>query len=324
MRKWGGEKTMGLITSDMSELFKMLDKNNLYFIRLTELCISMFKWKNLPDSIDERYLEMALLTGSCLFFHDEVLGHLALRGGYGGSLTVYNIPTQRYVTAANGYHAERTDKDSVIIWNNYTHTSPLPIIDDYAKLLMQISLAIQVNANAQKTPILIQCNERQKLTLMNIYKKYEGGAPVIFAKKATDELEPFTVINTGAPYVADKLQELKRELWNEALQYLGLLSVSTIERERQNRLESVQNTSAAMTARYTKLLARRQACKQINRMFGLDIVCDYNHEIDFLVSAAAHNISGEQTAAMLEPGQDEVALENIVDQSKYDLDGDNK
>lgn len=304
-------------SQDLTDLFQMLDTDNMYFIRLVELCIAMFKWENLPETVDERYLEMALLTGSCLFFKDDVLGHLALRGGYGGSLTVYNIPTMRYVTAANGYHAERTNKDSVIIWNNYTHTSPLLIIRDYAELLMQISLAIQVNANAQKTPILIQCNERQKLTLINLYKKYEGNTPVIFAKKETDELGGITCIQTGAPYVADKLQELKREMWNEALQYLGLLSVSTIERERQNRLESVQNTSAAMTARYTKLLARRQACDQINKMFGLDVKCDYNHEIDFLVSAAAHNLTGEQTIAMLEPGGDESALQRIVDQSAY-------
>lgn len=305
------------ITQDMAALFKMLEQDNLYFIRLAELCIAMFKWENLPEEIDERYLELSLLTGSCLFFKDDVLGYLALRGAYGGHLNVYNIPTQRFVTAANGYHAERSEKDSVIIWNNYTHTSPLNIINDYAELLMQLSLAIMVNANAQKTPILIQCNERQKLTLQNLYKKYEGNIPVIFAKKDTDELGGITCIQTGAPYVADKLQELKREMWNEALQYLGLLSVSTIERERQNRLESVQNTSAAMTARYTKLLARRQACDQINRMFGLDVKCDYNHEIDFLVSAAAHNLTGEQTIAMLEPGGDTSALQRIVDQSAY-------
>ena len=40
--------------------------NNLtfrhYYNRLTELAISMFEWKNLPASIDPRFLEMTLFN----------------------------------------------------------------------------------------------------------------------------------------------------------------------------------------------------------------------------------------------------------------------
>jgi len=141
------------------------------------------------------------------------------------------------------------------------------------------------------------------MTLLNLYRKYEGNEPVIFGNKNLD-LSTITVIKTDAPYVADKLNALKREIWNEALQYLGLLSVSTVERERQNQLESGQNSSAAIAARYSKLLARRQACDQINKMFGLDVHCDYNHDIDLAAMQALHNLEGDDVANLLRPDGD--------------------
>lgn len=39
-----------------------------YYNRLIELAISMFEWKNLPDSVDPRFLELTLFTdGQAVF-----------------------------------------------------------------------------------------------------------------------------------------------------------------------------------------------------------------------------------------------------------------
>jgi hypothetical protein len=40
---------------------------SFYYDRLVELAISMFEWKNLPKSIDPRYLELTLFTDGMLF-----------------------------------------------------------------------------------------------------------------------------------------------------------------------------------------------------------------------------------------------------------------
>ena len=83
-----------------------------YFDRLTELSISMFKWKNLPDTLDERFLELALFgDGRAVFFKDEVMGFLALRCMVGGIWSVYNIPTDRTAYASNGYQDMLKEKN---------------------------------------------------------------------------------------------------------------------------------------------------------------------------------------------------------------------
>ena len=84
-------------------------KNNItfqyYYNRLTELAISMFEWKNLPESVDPRFLELTLFSdGMCVFFRDEVMGELALQTMIGGNLSVYRIPKIRRAYATNGYN----------------------------------------------------------------------------------------------------------------------------------------------------------------------------------------------------------------------------
>lgn len=250
-----------------------------YYNRLTELALSMFEWKNLPPTVDPRFLEMCLFSeGKAVFFKDEDLdGFVALQCAISGKLNIYRIPTERRAYAINGYQKQLSEKDSVIIYNNYLHTNSMLDVEMFSKRLYNLDRAIDVNANAQKTPILIQCDESQRLTMKNLYKQFEGNEPFIFGTKGlnTNDLK---VLQTGAPYVADKLYELKVQLWNEALTYLGISNINTVKRERMVVDEVARNQGGVVASRYSRLESRRQACKMINEMFGLDIWCDYRED----------------------------------------------
>lgn len=255
-----------------------------YYNRLVELSISMFEWKNLPESVDPRFLELTLFTdGQAVFFEDEVMGYLTLQNAMGGGFDVYRIPTNRRAYAVNGYQKQLTNEDSVIIYNNYLHTNSMLDVQMFAKRLYNLDRAIDVNANAQKTPILLLCDDSERLTLENMYMQYDGNKPVI---KGVKGLNPnaFTVLKTDAPYVADKLYQLKTQIWNEALTYLGISNINITKKERLITDEVTRNQGGTIASRYSRLQSRREACKKINEMFGLDIWCDYREdfqEIDF-------------------------------------------
>ena len=249
-----------------------------YYNRLVELSISMFEWKNLPDSVDPRFLELTLFTdGQAVFFEDEVMGYLALQNAMGGGFDVYRIPTKRRAYAVNGYQKQLDENDSVIIYNNYLHTNSMLDVQMFAKRLYNLDRAIDVNANAQKTPILLLCDDSERLTLENMYMQYDGNKPVI---KGVKGLNPnaFTVLKTDAPYVADKLYQLKTQIWNEALTYLGISNINITKKERLITDEVTRNQGGTIASRYSRLQARREACKKINEMFGLDIWCDYRED----------------------------------------------
>lgn len=256
-----------------------------YYNRLVELSISMFEWKNLPDTVDPRFLELTLFTdGQAVFFEDEVMGFLCLQNILGGQFDVYRIPVDRRAYAVNGYQKRLDNTDSVIIWNNYLHTNSMLDVQMFAKRLYNLDRAIDVNANAQKTPILLLCDESERLSLENIYMQYDGNMPVIKAQKSLNP-NAFTVLNTDAPYVADKLYQLKTQIWNEALTYLGISNINITKKERLITDEVARNQGGTIASRYSRLQSRREACKKINDMFGLDIWCDYREDFQEIEEA---------------------------------------
>lgn len=249
-----------------------------YYNRLVELAISMFEWKNLPDSVDARFLELCLFVdGQAIFFYDEELGYLTLQNAMNGGFNVYRIPVNRRAYAVNGYNRELNEKNSVIIFNNYLHTNSKMDAVMFAKRLYNLDRAIDVNANAMKTPIIIKCDETQRLTMLNLYKQYDGNEPYIFGDKSINT-NAVQVLKTDAPYVADKLYQLKTQIWNEALTYLGISNINVQKKERLITDEVTRNQGGTIASRYSRLNARRDACKQINDMFGLDIWCDYRED----------------------------------------------
>lgn len=259
----------------------MLKNNGIYmfyFNRLKELALSMFEWKNLPDTCDERFLELALFdNGQAVFFEDDVMGYLALRCTVSGNFNVYNIPIRRRAYAVNGYHKNLSIDDSVIIYNNYLRLNTVDVARMYAKRLYDLDCSIDVNARAQKTPVLLHCGENERLTLLNAYKEFDGNAPVIYGDKNLD-LKQFGVFTTNAPYVADKLYQLKTQIWNEALTYLGISNLNIQKKERLVADEVVRNQGGTIASRYSRLEMRRQAVEKINKMFNLEIEVNYRQD----------------------------------------------
>lgn len=269
------------------EFWESATMNNLnfkyYYNRLTELAISMFEWKNLPSTVDPRFLELTLFTdGQAVFFKDETLGYLALQNMVNGGFNVYRIPKNRRAFAVNGYNKELNEKDSVIIYNNYLHTNSAPEIEMFAKRLWDLDRTIDVNAKAQKTPVAIICDEDERLAMMNLYKAYEGNEPFIFGCKGMNT-KGVTSLSTGAPYVADKIYTLKTQIWNEALTYLGISNLNIQKKERLVSDEVTRNMGGVIASRYSRLEARREACKMINELFGFtgDNAIECNYREDF-------------------------------------------
>lgn len=270
-----------------------------YLRRLMELSMSMFEWKNLPSTVDPRYIELRLFeTGSVVFFKDDVLGELCLDCIQQGNFDVYGNPiTRRAYSCYNNYQKVLDDKDSVIIWNNYLRTNSVLDIQLYAKRLWDLDRSIDVNAKAQKTPLLIQCNEKQRLSMKNLYMQYDGNTPVIFADNNID-INGIKVVSTQAPYVADKLYQLKNQIWNEALTYLGISNLNINKSERLITNEVSSSQGSTISSRYSRLECRRQAVEKINEMFGLNIEVNYREDfqnIDLDMPNGSDTLGGDDS-----------------------------
>lgn len=270
----GNKRRTANLFEDSARLNNLTYKQ--YLDRLTELAISMFEWKNLPPSVDARYLELHLFeTGCMVYFNDDVLGNICLDCIANGRLGIYGDPIlRRAYSSYNNYNALLKESNSVIVWNNYLHTNSILDVKMFARRLYVLDRIIDVNANAQKTPVLVQGTEKQRLTLINLYKEFDGNAPFIFGDNNLD-LNVLKVLQTGAPYVCDKLYTLKTQYWNEALTYLGISNINIQKRERLITDEVTRNQGGTIASRYSRLNSRREAARKINAMFGTNIQVNY-------------------------------------------------
>lgn len=244
---------------------------NDYLNRLQLLARSVFEWCNLPNKIEERFIERVLYEeGRLIFYKDEGLGIVATKVAESGPLNLYDNPTwvRPYATGFEINQDAIPYEECVVVRNNDMMLPTSDTIMLYAMRLTEITRSIDVNVNAQKTPILIQCSDKQLITLKRIYEEYTGNEPVIYGDKQLD-LTGINCIKTDAPFVADKLADLKDRVWNEVLTFLGLNNANTQKKERLITDEANANNQLIMASANVMLKNRKLACEMINDLFGI-------------------------------------------------------
>lgn len=270
-----------------------------YYHRIMQLALSRFEYKDLPGSMDERFLEMQLIErGSALLFTDDVMGPLCLPFSYGGPLDIYQKPTIRRAYASNGYNTERSEMDSVIIYNNRMRSPDIAAIRLFAYRLWNFDRIIDINCNAQKTPIVVQCDEQGRTTLTNLFKEVDGNAPVIYTNKNLDLPNSLKAVNIQAPFIAENILNIKKSVWDECMSYLGITTAGIYKAERVTTSEANNSGGSTVASRWSPLAERQTAIEKFNKMFGLNIKVNMREDYDVLKTLAT-----DDPAAAIEGGE---------------------
>lgn len=281
----------------MSETDLTMIVNNKTYIdyldRLKLLAISLFKWKGL-DAVAgfgaSRFLELSLYeNGRACFLKDDNLGYLALKVNPSDKLNVYNLP-EKVMAWSIGYNKTLPFDSVVYIMNNELELPTSQTLSLFAYRLYETERTIDVNLIAQKTPVLIEGDTKTILTLKNVYMQYSGNTPFIFGNKQFDISNKLNVLKTDAPYLVDKLELHKHEIWNEALTYLGIDNANTDKKERLITDEVESNNDLISYYLNCFYKTRKQACDLINERYGLNIEIELNKEITNLLNVSENDI----------------------------------
>lgn len=275
----------GSRAQDAETFINNQDTATMFMWRLMNLAISVFKWENLPKGVDERMIEFWLLRdGFVGFFYDEDLksdekrrapeGYAVLPMMIQSDWDIYEYPRDRKAYAVNGFQYDCNEDNSVIIFNNYLRVPMWLALWQYAFRLAETQRTIDINVRQQRTARVIRCDESQRMTYLNAAKEVDEGRNWVKGEKNLD-LNGFQVFDITTPYVGGDLQVYKHQLWNEALTYMGIENVNTDKKERLISDEVVNNMGDVEAERFTRLNARKQACEEINELFGLNVDVEF-------------------------------------------------
>ena len=148
------------------------------------------------------------------------------------------------------------------------------------------------------------------MTFENLFSQYDGNKPIVFGDKHALGENEIRAINTEAPFVADKIIEYKKEIWNEALTFLGVNNIMVDKKERLITDEANSNNELINLNLQSYLAPRELACKQFNEKFGLT---GTDKEISVRVRSDLHNIIKNAQSVVNDYKEIEELDENIND-----------
>ena len=287
---------------------------NDYLNRFKRIALSMFEWVNLPSSMDARYLEKCLFyNGQAALLKDKTYGFINTKAAANGYVNIYGLPTkincfsysyQSIRTLYTGLNENLTpaqmeyqkNNECILVMNNEDRLPTAGSLELFAWRLYNADRTCDVNITAQKTPVLIVTDEKQRLTMMQMYNQYNGNQPFIFGDKnlLTDGMK-LEAIRTESPYIVDKITDYKKEIWNEALTFLGINNIARDKKERLTENESSENNELVNLNLQAMLIPRIRACKQFNEKFGFT---GTDKEISVRVRSDLYNIIKQEESVI--------------------------
>ena len=205
-----------------------------YLLRFKRVALSIFEWVNLPSSMNSQWLEYSLYyDGMASLLFDEKYGFINTRCCSNDKINIYGLPIslncysfeyQSFRKLFTGLLPEisqnKKDEQCILVQNNWDRLPTCGSMELFAYRLYEAQRTADTNIIAQKTPVMVVVDEKQRLMMENLYNQYNGNQPFIFGDIKQLDNDKLRAIKTDAPFIADKIMDYKKEIWNEALTFL--------------------------------------------------------------------------------------------------------
>lgn len=250
----------------------------MYLQQLTALAVNRFRWVGLPDTCDERYLETVLFQNGVATIAENGGFLYSLMGALSGNPNMYGNPTEWECIGANGTQFKANPSTGVVIWDNRQRLPLISQIELYARKLAAVDRAADVNMFHQHTPYLLTAPKEKQNDLIQVFKQISGGEPAILALPDFSSIE-INAIKTDVPFMGEQFENYKHQIYNDVYTLLGIDSLSR-KSERMIQDEVLAENEPTSLLALDPLTARREACKQLNDLFGLDVHVYWNYDYE--------------------------------------------
>lgn len=251
-----------------------------YFNWLLSKLHEIFVWENLPQGIDEEFLNQELfLNGYCVFFAQD--GNIyGLNAGLGGKPNEYYEPTEAIIAnPVLGSHNLKIDEECVVMWNTKADKDAVtgirglyPLIHQTATLLADNIVSIncaQINTRVQA--LIIADSAAQKNSAEVVMKELYAGHPYkVLEDTMIDKIKVNPITANPAANISE-LVELHQYIIANFYNNIGIKTNYQMKKERMITDEINSLNDFLAVSLDTMLNARLAAVEKINEMFGTNI-----------------------------------------------------
>ena len=291
-----------VISADILNNFTFID----FFDRLKRVATSIFKWKNLPETMNERWLEL------CLFYkgmagilkHDDY-GIINTEASWSGNIDIYGLPTLVYCYSTSFFSEQRVRydgkvsieelskiygiqndnlKEAILVMNNIDMQPTFIAMELFAYRLYKVQRTIDINLDLIKKPFIIGCNEQDKLSMQKFMMDVENNQNMIFATADFDPSNSIKIFDLNVNNHVEELENEKRAILSEALTTLGVNSILVDKAERLISDEGKKDNEFINYNLQYYWKQRKEACEQFNKLFKPE------KEIEVVLNSDINNI----------------------------------
>ena len=264
---------------------------------LLAIAMNRFRWVNLPDTCDARFLELQLhKTGIATICHSKDTPDVwqSLCAAPFGEFNAYGIPGKWRARGYDQADYEVTPDNGELVYYSFARTNPWLMLDMYAHRLENYERTADVNLFHQKKPMVFIAPQEKKLELANLLKQVSGNEVAVMGDDSYSSLvEKVKTIDTQVPLITEDLGRSWQNCLHNALLYLGVPHLAFEKGERMIEDEARANSAPTNLMLLDCLQARRQACDALNRRFGLNIEVYFNDDWESYNFNYANNIEAQ-------------------------------
>ena len=259
------------------EKLKALYMNNIYNIFMTS-----HKWTGLSYQQENYIMRKLWANGSVALyplkhFEDEAntYDRFILATFAPCTFNIYDYPIDINLINTRGVKfipnkRLKVDKDVIITYIQPSKKSLASFVEIYVDKIVNVEMILQIALNAQKLPYLIRISEENRQEMDQLWRSLQSDEPKLFISGDYDK--DITALVTGAPYIVDKLYNLKACLWNDLLTFIGVNNLGINEKKEHlvsNEIEANNDYVEASGNCITSLL--RDFCERANKVFGYSL-----------------------------------------------------
>lgn len=288
--------------------FQSADFNQRTFIKnlkwLESLALNRFRWVGLPDTCDARFLEQLLLRyGFATIAHPKEAPDVwySIQAVNQSKLNVYGLPSEWLAQGFNGETRFEVDSSNgVLVYNSQSRVCPWNYLELFARNLTHYEMTERINLMHQQRPFVLVAPQEKKLELTNIFKQIAGGEPAILGDETFGSIaERVTSIDTKVPFICNELNIAKRNVINEAMEYLGIPHLAFEKGERMIEDEARADSAATETALLDCLNSRRIAAQELSKLLDSEVNVYFNTDFESYNFNYINNIEAQAQDGLL-------------------------